>query len=48
MLLSTLIDDSGCKPDIPEVSHETLRSGKDLENLWRVSCYDNSEIGSIV
>ncbi len=48
MLLSTLMDDSGCKADIPEVSHETLRSGKDLENLLGVSCYDNDEIRSIV
>ena len=43
--LSTLIDDSGCKANIPEVSHETLRSGKDLENLWGVSCYDDNEMG---
>lgn len=48
MLLSTLMDDSGYKADVPEVSHETLRSGKDLENLLGVSCYDSDEIRSIV
>ena len=47
MPMSTLMDDSGCKADIPEVSHETLRSDKDLENLWGTPCYDDSEIGSI-
>ena len=46
--LSTLVDDSGFKANIPEVSHETLRSGKDLDNLSGVSCYDDVEIGSLV
>ena len=40
---STLVDDSVLKANIPEVSHETSRSGKDLDNLSEVSCYDNGD-----
>ena len=40
---STLVDDSGLRANIPEVSHETSRSGKDLDNLSGVSCYDNGD-----
>lgn len=50
---STLVDDSGLRANIPEVSHETSHSGKDLDNLSGVSCYDNGgnwviEVESIV
>ena len=38
---STLVDDSRLRANIPEVSHETSRSGKDLDNLSGVSCYDD-------
>ena len=38
---STLVDDSGLRANIPEVSHETSRSSKDLDNLSGVSCYDD-------
>ena len=45
---STLVDDSGLKANIPEVSHETSRFDKDLDKLSGVSCYDVIEIRLIV